>query len=84
MRVGLSLFPVLADALLLPIFIGDRLGETGSLFLRGPIFNFETRVDAKNSISDKNNAYYAANGYFDARAGDASHINLFLAHDAIC
>jgi len=30
------------------------------------------------------NAYYPANGYIDPRAGDASHINLFLAHDAIC
>jgi hypothetical protein len=57
LRVGLSLFPDLADALLLPIFIGDRLeGDGGSLFLLGPIFNFEPRVDANNSISEKNSA----------------------------
>jgi hypothetical protein len=37
---------------------------------------------AKNSISDTNN--YATNGYIEARAGDASQTNLFLAHDAIC
>jgi hypothetical protein len=29
LRVGLSLFPDLADALLLPIFIGDRLEGDG-------------------------------------------------------
>jgi hypothetical protein len=53
----------------LPVFTGDRLGKTGLLF---PRKKFDFRPD-------KNNAHYAPNGYIDARAGDASHINLFLA-----
>jgi hypothetical protein len=42
-----------ADVLLSPIFIGDRLGETESLSLLGPSFNFETRADAKIRFQTK-------------------------------
>jgi hypothetical protein len=55
--------------------VADLHGRStwGSLFQLRPIFNFERCAwSQKNSISDKNNANYAANGYIDARAADAN------------